>query len=92
MTRPISKNVDYFPHYIRKTPELKLIMHNHKSEGYMALYDQTHLQVGVSGYNLNTPNMFNGFLVDSLYSRFCLFGKGFIFFLIFWDWGKFCPS
>ena len=49
-----------------------------KSEGYMALYDQTHLQIGVSGYNLNTPNMFNGFLVDSLYRRFCLFGKGFI--------------
>ena len=38
MTRPISKNVDYFPHYIRKTPELKLIIHNHKSEGYMAYY------------------------------------------------------
>jgi len=38
MTRPISKNVDYFPHHIRKTPELKLIMHNHKSEGYMAYY------------------------------------------------------
>jgi len=38
MTRPISKNVDYFPHYIRKTPELKLIMHKHKSEGYMAYY------------------------------------------------------
>lgn len=38
MTRPKSKNVDYFPHYIRKTPELKLIMHKHKSEGYMAYY------------------------------------------------------
>lgn len=38
MTRPISKNVDYFPHYIRSTPELKLIVHNHKSEGYMAYY------------------------------------------------------
>ena len=38
MTRPKSKNVDYFPHYIRKSPELKLIMHKHKSEGYMAYY------------------------------------------------------
>ena len=38
MTRPISKNVDYFPHYIRKSPHLKLIMPKHKSEGYMAYY------------------------------------------------------
>ena len=38
MARPVNKNIEYFPHFIKKLPELKLIEHKHKSQGYMAYY------------------------------------------------------
>jgi len=49
-----------------------------KEEGYMALYDQTHVQVGLSGYNIIASKNYTDFLADTLQQRYCLFGKGFI--------------
>ena len=36
--RPISKNVDYFPHKCKDDKELRFIQHKYKSEGYEVFY------------------------------------------------------
>lgn len=47
-------------------------------EGYMALYDKTHIQVGLSGFNVLPSRRYSEFLADTLQQRYCLFAKGFI--------------
>lgn len=49
-----------------------------KEEGYMSLYDISHFQLGVSGYNLLSSKKYSDLLSDTLLQRFCLYGKGFI--------------
>ena len=49
-----------------------------KEEGYMSLYDQTHIQVGLSTYNILSPNSYNSILNDTVQQRYCLYGKGFL--------------
>ena len=36
--RPISNNVDYFPHKCKDDKELRFIQHKYKSEGYEVFY------------------------------------------------------
>lgn len=49
-----------------------------KEEGYMALYDVTHIQFGVSGFNLLPSKKYSNFFSDSLQQRYCVFAKGLI--------------
>jgi type IX secretion system PorP/SprF family membrane protein len=49
-----------------------------KEEGYMALYDKTHIQFGLSGFNLLPSKKYSNLLSDSLQQRYCVFAKGLI--------------